>query len=424
MAHEDKRKSYADYIKSYLKTNPPKGWTGDFPGSQAKIDNYIEHILRKGEDHKKVKAIDERFNLVANLSATQKMIDINGRTRSLYDFLKKDGTKIPYRRNLELTAIIFGVPITTHYDFLKQNAQQENSETETPDEILEETPPEISEEPKISEEKNTTPKELESSEEPEEKTKKTAQTTFKTIAVSLFLVAIFSGFVYTIFFTKVTTKNENMQISSVMPVDIGDKFFDGEISKTETNPNDTGLIFYTRSIFNDYCLTKNEAWNFEVDTNGEDMKNPEFGSMFAETIQELYPHTVGRVNIANITMELRFEIKNSFDKTMCLENMMIRVLDKYDTKAEKATYNVYQDRDLEQSVFITFSTQKTYRFALERTSLKKNETISFKCTINGDSHCDNKIYRFKIVADFLDVNSRQHYYVESDKTYLIGFVRD
>ncbi len=402
---------YSDYIRNYLKENEPKDWNvnlwGKFPASSNMLQKYFKHILEQGVGSRdKVKAIENHYKLNKRDTVDKKMFEIEGRTRSISNFL--ENKTVPFEKNLNFIAFIFDVPICTLNEFIENNTTKDKIQNS----ILENT---------LKKDKihlqNLKNNELKPNTEPHKRTKPVK----KSVLLSLSVIAVF--FVLSIgFYSLGGQNNENSKEvakSSFMPVDIGDQLFEIK-AISANNQQDTGLNFHTVNIFNDKCLYKNQPWSFTTDPNGEDM-NSSYGSPFNETIQSLHPILNGRATIANQMMEIHFNIANNTDKNLFFANLEVQVVNTFDAKAEQAKYNLYQSRNLEEVFDLTLSDKNLYGFTVSKQEVKPNEAIFCKCIITGDDKCKDLIYKIQIIADLVDIQGK-HYPVISDKNYLIGFV--
>ncbi len=219
---------------------------------------------------------------------------------------------------------------------------------------------------------------------------------------------------------------EKIVRSSVMPVYIGDKFFNGDLIKVNLNPPDTGLIYQTTGIRNDHCLTEKNPWSFRnsLDSLGEDMKNPNFGGCLSKDIRTHHAQLNGSINIANKYMDLSFLIKNAKQEDMRLQTVMLRVVQRHNANAENYNYNLYESREFPlERLHITLTKSKIFPFTTTPRRLARGEEQHFMCRIEGNEECDNWIYEFEIVAEFIDGRGKRHV-VKSDKHYFLGFVRN
>ncbi len=407
MSRPDIIVEYSDYIRNYLKENEPKDWNvglwGKFPASSNMLQKYFKHILEQGVGSRdKVKAIENHYKLNKKDSVDKKMFEIEGRTRSISNFL--ENKTVPFEKNLNFIAFIFDVPICTLNAFIENNKIQKV--------VVENT----LEEDKIPLQDFTNTG-LKPNIETHIKAKSVKKSVFLSLSViaALFVIAI--GF-----YSLIGQNDENINKvakSSFLPVDIGNKLFEIK-AITNNNQQDTGLNFHTFNIFNDKCLYKNTPWSFTIDHKGEDMSSS-YGSPFNKTIQSLHPILNGRTTIANQMMEIHFNIANNTDKNLFFANLEVKVVKTFDAKAEQAEYNLYQSRNFEEVFDITLSDKNLYGFTVSKQKVKPHEAIFCKCIITGDDKCNDLIYKIQIIADFVDVQGK-HYTVVSDKNYLIGFV--
>ncbi len=266
---------YSDYIRDYLSKNPPKDWRvdlfGEFPSSSNMFQKYFEYILSKNTNKSKILAIEKRYGLNRKDTIEQKAEVINGRTRSINKFFVNK--TVPYEKNLNFIAFVFDVPINKFADFIENHKHREGKSTEK--KVIEKTIEQHKEIPKNKIVKKTEEEEkpiTETSIKTKVKSKTKRKLHKEVIFGTLLLILIVSGFMFFNFYVekKVPVPNNTIKYSSFLPVDVGDKLFDGEVVPA-TNAADTGLSFHTVNIFNDKCLSKNKPWNFEVDSEGEDM---------------------------------------------------------------------------------------------------------------------------------------------------------
>ncbi len=397
---------YSEYIRNYLKENQPKDWNvgllGEFPASSNMLQKYFKHILEQRTGRDKRTALEKHYKLNSKDSIDKKMFEIEGRTRSIYNFF--ENKTVPFEKNLNFIAFIFDVPICSLNEFIENNEIQEK--------ILENNLTEND----VAATKNSVNVETKQNTKVSKKTKSFR----KPVFISLFFMSVISvfyiGFRYSM---AQNNKNNKLAYSSVMPVYIGDTLFE-RIAVIEDSQQDTGLHFHTINIFNDKCLSKNSAWSFDTDPNGEDM-NSKYGSPFNEEIKSLHSILNGRTTIANQMMEIHFNISNNTDKNLYFSNLKVSVLKTFDAEAEKAEYNLYQSRTAEEVFNIVLSDKNMYGFTVSKKEIKPNEAIFCRCKITGDDKCNGLIYKIKIVADFVDANGK-HFQTKSDKNYLIGFL--
>jgi len=414
---KEAQKLFADFIREYLKKNKPTDWDnslfGEFPGTILMYQKYFGSILRQNSNPEKIKAIEERYKLNKDDSVQKKIKVIDGRPRSIKIFFSKK--IVPHEDNLNFIALIFDVPVQTVEEFV---AYKHKSKLEKEPIIIEpaKIKPVVIKHVKTVKTKNKIGfKNI--------LTKRNAVVAMSVVFSFILITIILQKYNFTD--NKLNAANQPKEETGFFPQDIDRDLFVKKVSvtnSTKISEEDTVLL-HTVNIFNDKCLHKNSVWSFATDPNGEDM-NSKYGEPFNEEIKTKFKDVLnGRTTIANEYMDIHFNLENLKNKTLYFSNLKIKIINTYDAKGEKAQYNMYESRSAEIKFELILDDKNTQGFTVDKEELKHGEALFCKMRVKGSEISNNLIYRFQIVADFVDTKGK-HYQAVSDKNYLIGFVSE
>ncbi len=453
------QENYAKYLRKYFKANSPLDWkkfnvdgfiNRDFPGMETvtvtDFQKYFGLILDANKNKKKIAAIEERFNLT-NYNTVEKKIEIiNGKPRFIEKFFR-DSNLTPQVKNIEFIAFIFDAPIKSLKEFttyfMEQKNAKENLQIVKSSEFIAEKPVvlkvtlpfKISETQKeeaspistpISQQKEIQKQNIEVVETENVNVVNTVKIQKRHHTFSFAFAAV-AAIVLGFFFLFPSAEKEaksspvkEVKIKSLIPVYAGDSLFIGTM-KSNLPPQTTPFIkFKTTKIYNDeFVYSPTNAWSFETDPEGEDM-NSSYGGFIEENIHTLYPVQSGKVTLANQNMYIKFDIQNRLGKKLRFTNFKISVEKTYDVKAENAKYNLYENRGIDKLLKITLSNNKNYLRGTDNKEIKDGENLLCHLYIDGDNFCNDLIYKFNIVCELIDSDSKL-YTIKSDKSYFLGF---
>jgi hypothetical protein len=196
--------------------------------------------------------------------------------------------------------------------------------------------------------------------------------------------------------------------------------------KAQENPtqkaqDEISLSFFTNNIFNKSFIYTQNTWDFETDKRGEDM-NSEYGAPYNEEIRHLKPDKITAPTLANQQIWIRFNIKNNGKTKIFVDNIALKILNRYDLKEDEVSYDVWFPKSLdEKAVEITLNNfAATYPLSTH-TELDANESRFFSLKVFGDESLKKRLIKFRLIVSCTDgAGSRQT--IHSDKDYFVGFL--
>ncbi len=416
----DNRQQTKKHFASYLIENKkaPSDWKaelfGQFPATQTNYQKYFGKILEENTNQLKIEAIEEHYKLDNSISLEKKIYLINGRPRSIVNFY--NGDTIPYESGLKFIALVFEYPVKTLEQFVDWQKEQQNYEIKK--QIINNIVVSLKEHAKKKEEQ-VKPKEA-------KKTKKVGITGWRRIITKF--IALPVSFLLILFFTLYTVFNiEIKDNNSVIPKYVGSEIFVNNSGDSEPaiSPDsiagEVPALYHTVNILNDKFIFTTNEWRFSTDPNGEDM-NSKYGTPYDESITSLFPTQKGSINIANQKMDIDFNIENINRKNLYFSGYVIKIIDIFDAKANKAEYNLYKSLSHEMKLSqVDFSEdKKDYLFKTDKELIKSGNVLFCKIPISVNNRAfNNKILEFEIIVDLVDKRGK-HHKIKSDKTYFIA----
>ena len=460
LKREELQKGFAIYLRNFSEQIPVTIIPKEFRTTKitvTTIHRYCIRVLEENSEPEKIEKIKVFFVLPkGNVSLDKVLLELQQSVDSKAKpiaLLFQGKTNQPEEITLSCAAFLINSPIQTLEEFRQWkelHSKDKTLELENKFE-LEKISPEIAEKETEIAEKETeiTEKETKIAEKETEKAEKETEKAeiekpkigfwkkyFKeiSIAASLLLLVTFSYKYYTMLSYVDTQKEKLAYIEQITfkPVVADSNFrentpiskntdFDSTNNKAGEEKITNPLSFHTNNIYNGKFLYSSEKWNFETNTEGEDM-NSKYGEPYRENLKSVVNMPTNIPTIANKNMQIRFNIKNSSGKTLYIDNVKLEKIATYHLDTKKVKWsNWITQKAGEQKYKVTLTHTSTIIPILDFKEVTNNQAQHFSLEIDGDASCENYIYNFRLVISANDGNGNR-YNVVSDKTYYLGFL--
>jgi hypothetical protein len=467
LKREELQKGFAIYLRNFSEQIPVTIIPKEFRTTKitvTTIHRYCIRVLEENSEPEKIEKIKVFFVLSkGNVSLDKVLLELERSVENKAKSIAKifQGiTVAPKEITLSFAAFLINSPIQTLEEFRQWkelHSKDKTLELENKFE-LEKISPEIAEKETEIAEKETeiTEKETKIAEKETEKAEKETEKAEKetekaeiekpkigfwkkyfkeiSIAASLLLLVTFSYKYYTMLSYVDTQKEKLAYIEQITfkPVVADSNFrentpiskntdFDSTNNKAGEEKITNPLSFHTNNIYNGKFLYSSEKWNFETNTEGEDM-NSKYGEPYRENLKSVVNMPTNIPTIANKNMQIRFNIKNSSGKTLYIDNVKLEKIATYHLDTKKVKWsNWITQKAGEQKYKVTLTHTSTIIPILDFKEVTNNQAQHFSLEIDGDASCENYIYNFRLVISANDGNGNR-YNVVSDKTYYLGFL--
>ena len=196
-----------------------------------------------------------------------------------------------------------------------------------------------------------------------------------------------------------------------------------ESGKSGISQNKEAILeFFTNNIYNTYYLLPKRAWNFPIDSLGEDI-NSKYGAPYNTALYNTLLQASKGTSIANKNMKIRFNISNPSDEDWVIDNLYLEITDVYELSDHESKKAIWSSKSLEKSYTVELIGQKRVYPLEVFENIPKGNAVFFALDIRTeDSHLEGKIIRFKIKLSANNGKGSKTN-ITSDKSYLLGYVK-
>jgi len=414
MRNEELRKSFANYLLENVKK--PNDWDEETIGAFSTtptmtiLTKYFIFLVSKYREGEIYEAIHNFYvfnGSIKTIEAQIQWIKKSSKTKSMENLFKRKN--IPVDETLEFVAQIFQLRICRLTDFEK------HLESQTPAKETENTQPQATENQNIAQEKKKQYSKL-------------------LLGITLLCLLLVSAGFYQ---TNQQLSQANSQLALIDSMVFKPKYVGSQIQEKDTTPpkmastsqvnvsakNEKLLTFFTNNIYNAAFIHHKETWNFPTDPKGEDM-NSVYGEPYRKEIKPLKQIDFKGVTLANNEIWIRFNLQNEAKEKLFIDNLFLKVTHQYAISEQVVISNAWLPK----------FTEKHYEVLLNPFALSypmatfieiaggESKHFSLKVKNDKDKQIENQIVRFKIIASANDGKGNR-YTIQSDKDYLLGFVK-
>jgi len=404
-------KQFATYVFQQIKEKKLFENESDFTATNLK--KYFVKLIEQNREGKIFEALKIFFifnGTARSLEEQIQRIQESSKTKSLENFFKEKST--PVLDTLLFLATVFEIPIQNLDDFheyLENNAAKKESKINQ------------NSDNQVVSKKRFIPKN---------------QVLMAAFSVLALFLAIFFYQKYTSIqdrFQNARHKIEHIESLAFSPKPMPDNMIEKDSSKKNTQKNTIqekkveltngkALLYFTNNIYNKSFIYSQQKWGFATDKNGEDM-NSLYGEPYNQEIRHLKPEKLLFPTIANKEMHIRFNIKNITNEKLFLDNMYIKILEKYVTNSETMFYNAWLPKLSEEKYQIEINNSVTiYPFSLYL-EVEPHQSQHFSFQVKTAPNFTHQIARFSIEISANNGNGKR-YVCSSDKNYLVGFLEE